>query len=117
MAVYGLNSQDIFIKGLKLASTRAAITNAVVTATLYDETQFELLDNGGVGTGITGATNVSLAYQAPTTEEPTTGHYRGSIAASVGLTIGTRVRVNFKDNGVYGFNVWRELTVQRRVVS
>ncbi len=117
MPVYGLNSQDIFIKGLKLASNRVAITNAVITATVYDQTQFERITNGMAGTGITGATNISLAYQAPTEAEPTTGHYRGSFAASVGLTVGTKVWVNYKDNGSYGINVWREETVQRRTAK
>lgn len=112
MPLFKANSNDLFVKNLRLAEDDSEITNAVLTCSLYDQTQFDRIKNGQTGTPISGASSVSLTYRAAS---ETPGHYRGSIAATVGLTTGQRVWANFKDNGTYGINRWVELEVERGV--
>jgi len=111
MPLFRLNSNDIYILNLRLAEDDSEITNAVISASGYDQTQFERIANGMTGTPITGFSNVTLSYKSAS-EIP--GHYRGAIAATVGLSVGTRVWVNYIDDGTYGINVWVELEVERR---
>lgn len=111
MPLYGLNTNDIFVKNLRLAADDSEIDDAALTASVYDKTQIEALKLGADATPITGAANVSLSYQSGS---GTSGHYRGSIAATVGLTIGQEVAIHYTDNGTYGINVLIETTVERR---
>ena len=109
--LYGLNTNDIYVKNLRLAADDSEIDDAVLSASVYDKTQIEALKLGATATPIAGATDISLAYQSGST---VTGHYRGSIASSVGLTIGQEVAIHYTDDGAYGIDVLIETTVERR---
>lgn len=112
MPIYIGNSIDVFIKNLRLAEDDSEITTGTVLASVYDQTQFQRILDGMPGTPITGASNISMTYRAAS---ETPGHWRGSFASTVGLSVGTRVWVNYV--GSLGFNVWREEIVRRRVVT
>ncbi len=76
--IFILNKNDVYIQGLRRASDGVYINNATFTFTAYDET----------GAAIDGATNIPMTYQAASN-----GHYRGSIADSAELTVGSDVRI------------------------
>lgn len=114
MPIYGMNTTDVWVTGLAFAEDDSPVTDAILHASVYDQTQFPLLDKGQAGTPMTGATDIELEYKPPTEDRPATGHYRGNFAATVGLTIGKRVRVKYFDDGTYGIEVWKEFTVQKR---
>jgi len=114
MPLFGLNTNDIFVKNLRLSADGTEIDDAVISASVYDKTQIDPLKNRATAAPITGAANISLNYQPVTSTQSTKGHYRGSIASTVGLTVGQRVAVHYTDNGTYGVDVLIETTVERR---
>lgn len=111
MPIYGLNTHDIFVKNLRLAADDSEIDDAVLTASVYDESQIKKVQKRQAATAITGASNISLTYQQGSDIE---GHYRGSFPYSVGLSVGTDVLVHFQDDGTYGIDTKIILPVEER---
>jgi hypothetical protein len=112
MPLFGLNTNDLYVKNLRRSADGSEIDDAVLSASVYDETQIEAVLNGSAAAPISGAADVTLVYQSGST---TPGHYRGSIAETVGLTIGQPVLVHYIDDGSYGIDVKVQTTVQRRM--
>lgn len=93
------NDNNIVIKGLRLASTGAYISDALFTGVLKDRT----------GTVISGASSISFAYTSGSD-----GDYRGLVASTVDLTRGARVfaTITCSNYGIKFENV--ELPILRR---
>lgn len=93
------NDNNIVIKGLRLASTGAYISDALFTAVLKDQS----------GTVINGGSSISLSYTAGSD-----GDYRGLIASTVDLTRLSTVFATITCSN-YGIKFDRvRLPVQRR---
>lgn len=112
MPLFGLNTNDIWVKNLRLDADDTEVNDAVLTASVYNQNEMEKANP----TAIVGAANITLTYQPVTVEQTIEGHYRGSVASSVGLTLGrgSTVMVHYKDDGTYGIDVKVITTVERR---
>jgi hypothetical protein len=76
--LYIENDNNIVIRGLRVAATGVYVSDATLTANVYDQ-------NGSL---VSGATSISVPYVAASS-----GEYRGLIPSTVQLTAGTRYKI------------------------
>lgn len=105
MALIRANTNVVSLKGLRDVRTGAFVVDAVLTCTLYDTNSLQIYESGGA-TAITGASGVSMAYQAASN-----GDYYAVLASTVQLTAGTQVLIVIESSN-YGIKRIAVATVE-----
>ncbi len=75
------NDNDVYLQGYRLASTGAAVTDALPSFTVYGIAGYDMLGRPIQGAALSGLTNVAMAYV-----DNSQGDYRGLIPGTAVLT-------------------------------
>jgi len=78
------NDNDVYLQGYRLASTGAAVTDALPSFTVYDLGGYDASGNPLQGAPLSGLTNVNLSFVTGSN-----GDYRGLIPGTANLTLGS----------------------------